>query len=48
MYVAMGVNMEGERDVLGLWVGPTGGEGAKFWMTVLTELATRGCKTPSS
>jgi Transposase, Mutator family/CHAT domain len=36
IYVAMGVNMEGERDVLGCWVGPTGGgEGAKFWMTVL-------------
>jgi putative transposase len=32
----MGVNMDGERDVLGCWVGPTGGEGAKFWMSVLT------------
>jgi putative transposase len=30
IYVAMGVNMDGERDVLGMWVGPTGGEGAKF------------------
>jgi transposase-like protein len=29
--VAMGINLEGERDVLGCWVGPTGGgEGAKF------------------
>jgi transposase-like protein len=28
--VAMGINLDGERDVLGLWVGPTGGEGAKF------------------
>ena len=34
--------MDGERDVLGMWVGPTGGEGAKFWMTVLTELRNRG------
>jgi putative transposase len=30
------------RDVLGMWVGPAGGEGAKFWMTVLTELRNRG------
>ena len=42
IYVAMGVNMDGERDVLGMWVGPTGGEGAKFWMTALTELRNRG------
>jgi len=42
IYVAMGVNMDGERDVLGMWVGPTGGEGAKFWMSVLTELRNRG------
>jgi putative transposase len=42
IYVAMGVNMDGERDVLGMWVGPTGGEGAKFWLTVLTELRNRG------
>jgi transposase-like protein len=41
IYVAMGVNMEGERDVLGLWVG-TGGEGAKHWMNVLTEVKNRG------
>jgi transposase-like protein len=30
VYVAMGINLDGERDVLGMWVGPTGGEGAKF------------------
>jgi len=42
IYVAMGVTMDGERDVLGMWVGPTGGEGAKFWMSVLTELRNRG------
>jgi putative transposase len=34
VYVVMGVNLDGERDVLGMWVGPAGGEGAKFWMTV--------------
>jgi transposase-like protein len=42
IYVAMGVNLDGERDVLGCWVGPSGGEGAKFWMSVLTELRNRG------
>jgi putative transposase len=42
VYVAMGINLDGQRDVLGLWIGPTGGEGAKFWMTVLTELRNRG------
>src|SRR3954452_4838957 len=42
VYVVLGVNLDGERDVLGLWVGPAGGEGAKFWMSVLTELRNRG------
>ncbi len=42
VYVAIGVNLEGERDVLGLWLGPTGGEGAKQWMSMLTELKNRG------
>jgi hypothetical protein len=37
-----GVNLDGERDVLGLWLGPTGGEGAKQWMSMLTELKNRG------
>jgi transposase-like protein len=39
-YVVMGVNLDGERDVLGLWIQQT--EGAKFWMSVLTELKQRG------
>jgi transposase-like protein len=42
IYVAMGVNLDGHRDVLGMWVGPTGGEGAKFWAGILTELRNRG------
>lgn len=42
VYVAMGVNLDGERDVLGLWTGPSGGEGAKQWMNMLTELRNRG------
>ena len=42
VYVAIGVDMAGERDVLGMWIGPTGGEGAKQWATMLTELRNRG------
>jgi transposase-like protein len=42
VYVAIGVNLEGERDVLGMWLGPTGGEGAKQWATMLTDLRNRG------
>jgi len=42
VYVAIGVNLDGDRDVLGLWLGPSGGEGAKQWMTMLTELRNRG------
>ncbi|AEH07706.1 MULTISPECIES: IS256 family transposase [Protofrankia] len=41
VYVAIGVTADGERDVLGLWAG-TGGEGAKHWQQVLTELKNRG------
>jgi putative transposase len=39
-YVVMGVNLDGERDVLGLWFQAS--EGAKFWMSVLDELKQRG------
>jgi putative transposase len=42
-YAAIGVTLAGEREVLGLWAG-TGGEGAKFWMGVLTDLRNRGVK----
>lgn len=42
VYVAMGITLEGYRDVLGMWVGPSGGEGAKAWMNMLTELRNRG------
>jgi putative transposase len=41
-YLALGVTLEGERDVLGLWFQET--EGAKFWMQVLTELKQRGVR----
>jgi transposase-like protein len=42
-YAAIGVTVEGRKDVLGLWAG-TGGEGAKFWMSVLVDLKNRGVK----
>jgi putative transposase len=41
IYVVIGVTVNGERDILGLWVGD-GNEGAKFWLQVLTELKNRG------
>jgi putative transposase len=41
IYAAIGVTVDGHKDVLGLWAG-TGGEGAKFWMSVLTDLKNRG------
>lgn len=43
IYAAIGVSLEGEKDVLGLWAG-IGGEGAKFWMSVLTDIKNRGVK----
>jgi putative transposase len=43
IYVAIGVTVDGERDILGLWVGD-GGEGAKYWAHVLTEIKNRGTK----
>ena len=41
IYVAVGVTCADERDILGLWAGD-GGEGAKFWLSVLTEIKNRG------
>jgi putative transposase len=43
VYAAIGVTLAGEKDILGLWAG-AGGEGAKFWMSVLTDLKNRGIK----
>lgn len=42
VYVAIGVTMEGRKEVLGLWTNAN--EGAKFWLTILTELRNRGVK----
>jgi putative transposase len=43
VYAAIGVTLGGEKDILGLWAG-TGGEGAKFWMAVLTDIRNRGVR----
>jgi putative transposase len=43
IYAAIGVTLAGDKDVLGLWAG-TGGEGAKFWMSVLTDIRNRGAR----
>jgi putative transposase len=43
IYAAIGVSLAGERDILGLWAG-SGGEGAKFWMSVLTDVRNRGVR----
>jgi transposase-like protein len=42
VYAALGVNFEGKKEVLGLWISEN--EGAKFWMGVLSELKNRGVK----
>lgn len=46
IYMAMGLNMQGHKEVLGLWAGTSAnkGEGAKFWLQVLTELKNRGVR----
>jgi putative transposase len=43
-YAAIGIDLDGRRDVLGLWAGTGGGESAKFWMNVLTDLKNRGVR----
>jgi putative transposase len=45
VYLALGVTVDGQRDVLGLWAGEHGdGEGAKFWLRVLSEVKNRGVR----
>jgi transposase-like protein len=41
-YLAVGVDLEGRKHVLGIWIGDTKGEGAKFWLSVFSELKNRG------
>jgi putative transposase len=40
VYIALGINIEGDKELLGMWIGEN--EGAKFWLGVLTELKNRG------
>ncbi len=42
VYLALGVNMEGHKELLGLWLSEN--EGSKFWLSVLTELQNRGIR----
>lgn len=42
VYLALGVNLEGQKELLGMWLSEN--EGAKFWLSVLTELQNRGVK----
>ena len=42
VYVALAINMDGQKEVLGLWTGA--GEGAKFWLMVVTEIRNRGVR----
>ena len=44
VYVVLGVNQEGNKELLGLWIGEAEAEGAKFWLKVLTDLKNRGLK----
>ena len=45
IYIALGVTVDGTRDVLGLWAGEHGdGEGSKYWLRVLSEIKNRGVK----
>ena len=40
VYLALGINLEGEKELLGMWLGET--EGAKFWLNIFNELKNRG------
>jgi putative transposase len=42
IYLALGVNMEGQKELLGMWISPN--EGSKFWLSVFSELQNRGLK----
>lgn len=44
VYLALGIDRDGEKHLLGLWIGEAEAEGAKFWLRVLTELKNRGLK----
>ena len=41
-YLAVGVDLDGRKHVLGIWIGDSNGEGSKFWLSVFSELKNRG------
>lgn len=42
VYLGLAINPEGHKELRGLWAGESGGEGSKFWLSVLIELKDRG------
>ncbi|UPW14376.1 IS256 family transposase [Gordonia amicalis] len=44
IYAAIGVDLDGHKDILGMWAGDGGGESARFWLAVLTDLKNRGVR----
>jgi len=42
VYIALAVNLSGQKEILGMWISPN--EGAKFWLSIFTELKNRGLK----
>ena len=42
IYIALAVNLSGQKEILGMWISPN--EGAKFWLSIFTELKNRGLK----
>lgn len=44
VYIALGIDQEGDKQLLGLWIGEAEAEGSKFWLRILTELKNRGLK----
>ncbi|KSU56659.1 IS256 family transposase [Gordonia sp. IITR100] len=44
IYAAIGVDLDGHKDILGMWAGDGGGESARFWLAVLTNLENRGVR----
>lgn len=40
VYLALGINLQGEKELLGIWIAET--EGTKFWLSVFNELKSRG------
>lgn len=42
VFLALGINTEGQKELPGMWLAENENEGAKFWLSVLTELKNRG------